>query len=282
MGFTIRCHQCGNEVELHQADTINLIGRNDEGIFSHTNGIACDCGNRVHNNLTKEFFFQVNHCDPRIKDYLIRLQNYTVHLDGYEAVWVRGCLSRSLGVIDSALTIIDLLPVATQHLAEGYDHLAAMSKASYSYENLLSHFHDLLDNIGFIYGVKVQNKKVKETALSFFKLFYNSGKLRNPSKNERLNETLEKIYEKAAKYADRDNQYKHMYSPGLIHLYQPEEFIRNLSSIAGNCPDFLDLNAISTDTALKDTLKIKDKILYLALFCVMQLIDYNMEGASFV
>src|SRR5207249_3902938 len=154
-----------------------------------------------HNNLTKEFFFQVNQCDPRIKDYLTLLQNYTVHLDGYEAVWVRGCLSRSLGVIDSALTIIELLPVATQPLAEGYDPLAAMSKASYSYENLLSHFHDLLDNIGFKYGVKIYNREIENKAKSFFDLFnHDSGKLRFPSNNQRLNETLEELYSCAKEY----------------------------------------------------------------------------------
>ncbi|MCM2532294.1 hypothetical protein NDK43_07695 [Neobacillus pocheonensis] len=279
MGFTIRCNQCGNEVELYQTDTVNRIGRNDEKIFSHTNGLACDCGNKVHNNLTKEFFFQVKQCGLHVEEHIIRLQNFTYQLNGYEAVWASGCLSRALGIIDSSLTILELLPIVTKRHSEGYDHLVAMSKSSYSYDNLLSLFHDLLDNIGFMYGVKVLKNSVEERASSFFQLFdRNEGKLSNPSTNENINQTLQDIYENAKEFADRDNQYKHKFSPGLIQLHQPEGFIRSLGSSAGNISDFLDLGAVPTDKAYSDARKIKDEVLYLALSCAVQLIFYDNEG----
>ena len=279
MGLITRCEQCENEVELQQTDGTNRIGRNDEKIFSHTNGITCDCGNKVHNNLTKEFFFQIRQCDPGTQEHFIRLQNLTSQLGGYEAVWAGGCLSRVYGIIDASLSILELLPIATKPLSEGYNSLVAMSKASYSYDNMLSLFHDLLDNIGFMYGVRVLKKDIQDYALSFFKMFDpKSGELKNPSTNQSLNKTLKEIYEKANEFANRDNKYKHRFSPGLIHLHQPEQFIRSLGSIAGNITDYLDLDAVSTKKAYSDTEKIKNEVVYLALSCVVQLIHYEKEG----
>lgn len=188
-------------------------------------------------------------------------------------------MSKAYGIIDSSLTVLELLPIVTKPLSEGYNPLVALSKASFSYDNMLSLFHDLLDNIGFMYGVRVLKKDVQDYALSFFKMFDpNSGELKSPSKNEILNDTLKEIYEKANEYADRDNKYKHRFSPGLIHLHQPEQFIRSLGSTAGNITDYFDLGAVSTKKAYSDAEKIKDDVLYLALTCVVQLIHYEKEG----
>jgi hypothetical protein len=286
MSFIIQCEKCEKKVRLQESSNPNPF---QDVIFTHANGISCECGNKVPNNLTKEAYTQIKQYDRKTEDYILQLNNLIPNLSGVEAVWAYGCLSKVFGIIDASLTVLELLPLAKKHPSEGYTPLAAMSKASYSYVNVLSLYHDLLDNIAFMYDAKVLEtdiEKVKKHSKSFFFLFdKNSGRLKveksksgkKPSTNESINSAFVEIYQKTSELIDRDNDNKHRYSSGLIHLHQPEKFIRDMGSIAGNTIDFLDLGAVSIEKATRDIQVIRNETLYLTLICVAQLIIYDKD-----
>lgn len=228
--------------------------------------------------LTSEFLQMLEKIEPTLKENLIMLQQYAAKADSLDGVWAAGCMNRVFGIIDASFTLEEMLSIVE---TEGdLDRLVAMSKASYTYLNLVGLFHDLLDNIGYIYGIKVLSLSPKANAKSFQQLFDSENKsLWRPSADPALNVNLEGLFSTAQQFTLLDNQYKHKYSPGLIQLEQPEGFIRGLpKSLTGNIVTFLDLGVVPISRALKEAKIICDQLLPVVSSAAIGLLKYVPEG----
>ncbi|AFV02212.1 MULTISPECIES: hypothetical protein [Dehalobacter] len=224
-------------------------------------------------DLAKEFYDCMESVSSTVLNRIKLLQKFANAGQGLLCVWASGCLSRTLGILSISLEFDKLIETITN--VDGYDSLFAMSKASYCYLNIMSLSHDMLDNIGYIYGINVCNKQKDEKALSFNSLFSKVGKLQTLSKNEQLNQAVQLLFD-SKEYNDLDNKFKHRYSPGLIFLMQPESFVRALpDSLSGNLVDFLDHGAVPVDKALCDVRKLRDNVLPVALEIIIILLEYD-------
>lgn len=213
-------------------------------------------------NLTEELVRKLDKCAPSIRENLQFIQRTSIDDMTLTAVWATGCLSKIIGIVDYADEVERLIPIAKSQDAS-WDNVVAMNKASYTYDNLLSLTHDLLDNIGYIYGVKVIGRAPEQTAKSFHAIINsNSGQLSTPSVDVNLNRLLEKLYAVSKSFTDKDNNNKHKFSPGLVFLLQPEPFIRALPEhLRGNLVLFLEAGAVSADDAMANVRKIRDMVL---------------------
>ncbi|PUA40651.1 hypothetical protein C8Z91_03135, partial [Paenibacillus elgii] len=214
----------------------------------------------------EHFLENLNFFNDEFKEELKNLQQFVDTTYGITPAWASSCLNRYFGLIDGVIEIVKLVPIAKKPCVIDLDPVVALGKISYSFMNIVSLLHDILDNVGFAIGVLYYSRSTDVSSKSFNQLFSKEGKIENELIPNHINELLIDVYEKGKHIVDKDNESKHKFFSGVGEIYVQKELIETtFENFSGNLLDLMNYNMISIDECLKITKHIKDQLLLVTI-----------------